>query len=84
MRNEDVAEPRAPASGREQVEAIVIELLPNATWRVELENRAQVLAHATGATTANFVRVRVKDKVLVELSPHDKTRGRIVKLLRKG
>jgi translation initiation factor IF-1 len=84
MSEQNAAESRASASGREQVEASVIELLPNATWRVELDNRAQVLAHAVGAMAANFVRVRVKDRVLVELSPHDRTRGRIVKLLRKG
>jgi translation initiation factor IF-1 len=64
------------------VEATVIELLPNAAYRLELESREQVIAHATGATKANFVRVRPRDKVIVELSPHDKTRGRIVKLLR--
>ncbi len=69
---------------RERAEAIVVELLPNAACRVELGNRGRVIAHAAGATSANFVRLRVKDKVLVELSPHDKTRGRIVKLLGKG
>jgi translation initiation factor IF-1 len=68
----------------EQVEATVIELLPNAVWRVELDSRALAVAHSAGATKTNFVRVRLKDRVLVELSPHDKTRGRIVKLLRKG
>lgn len=66
------------------VVATVIELLPNAAYRVELESRRRVIAHSTGANAANFVRIRVKDKVLVELSPHDKTRGRIVKLLGKG
>ena len=68
----------------EGVVATVIELLPNAAYRVELENRARVIAHSAGANKANFVRVRLKDKVLVELSPHDRTRGRIVKLLGKG
>jgi translation initiation factor IF-1 len=70
-------------SGR-RAEATVIELLPNATCRVELASRGRVIAHLAPATSANFVRVRVKDKVLVELSPHDSTRGRIVKLLGKG
>jgi translation initiation factor IF-1 len=70
--------------GRKPAEATVIELLPNATCRVELPNRGWAIAHATGAAAANFVRVRVRDKVLVELSPHDRTRGRIVKLLGKG
>ncbi len=73
---------KAPA--RERVEATVIELLPSATCRVELANRGLVTAHAAGATAANFVRLRVGDKVLVELTPHDDGRGRIVKLLGKG
>lgn len=76
--------PERPERDKEQgVVATVIELLPNATCRIELENRAQVIAHAAGAAAANFVRLRPKDKVLVELSPRDQTRGRIVKLLRK-
>jgi len=75
---------RKGADKRKRAEATVIELLPNATCRVELADRGRMIAHATAATSANFVRVRVKDKVLVELSPHDKTRGRIVKLLGKG
>ena len=66
-----------------EVEAIVIELLPNVTFRVKLENEARVIAHATGATAANFVRVRPGDKVRVALSPHDKSRGRILELLKK-
>jgi translation initiation factor IF-1 len=75
---------REGADERERTEATVIELLPNATCRVELAGRGRLIAHAAGARSANFVRVRVKDKVLVELSPHDNTRGRIVKLLGKG
>ena len=70
--------------GRKREEATVVELLPSAACRVELENRARVVAHAAGATKTNFVRVRVGDRILVELSPHDVTRGRIVKLLGKG
>jgi translation initiation factor IF-1 len=67
--------------GRE-VAARVIELLPNATYRVELETREQVLAHAAGVRTRNFVRVRPGDRVSVELSPHDPGRGRITKVLK--
>jgi translation initiation factor IF-1 len=63
------------------LEGVVLELLPNATCRVELGSREQVLAHAAGATARNFVRVRPGDRVRVELSPHDRTRGRIVKVL---
>lgn len=65
------------------VVATVVELLPNAAFRLELESRAGVIAHPAGAATANFVRLRPKDKVLVQLSSHDSTRGRIIKLLRK-
>ena len=61
--------------------ATVVELLPSAMYRVELETREQVLAHAVGATARNFVRIRPGDRVQVALSPHDRTRGRITKLL---
>jgi translation initiation factor IF-1 len=64
-------------------EGVVVELLPNATCRVELESREQVLAHAAGAKVKNFVRVRPGDRVSVELSPHDPGRGRIVRILRE-
>ena len=63
------------------VEATVTELLPNATVRVRLANESLVLAHAAGAVKANFVRLRPGDRVQVELSPHDRTRGRIVKII---
>jgi translation initiation factor IF-1 len=65
------------------VEAEVVELMPHAAVRVKLANQQIVLAHATAATKANFVRVRPGDKVQVELSPHDPGRGRIVRLLEK-
>ena len=67
----------------EPVEATVLELLPNAAYRLELESREQVVAHAAAAKAANFVRLRPKDRVLVELSPHDRKRGRIIRLLEK-
>jgi len=60
------------------VTATVVEELANATWRVELEDRRQVLAHAAGNREANFVRVRLGDRVKLALSPLDPTRGRIV------
>jgi len=65
------------------VQATVLELLPRAIVKVELESREEVLAHAAGGKEVNFVRMRPGDQVLVELSPHDRKRGRIVKLLRK-
>lgn len=66
------------------VAATVLELLPSATYRLELESRAQVLAHAAGADVKNFVRLRPGDRVRVILSPHDPTRGRIVELLQES
>ena len=62
--------------------AEVIELLPSAGYRLKLENEEIVIAHATGAGAANFVRLRPGDRVRVELAPHDRTRGRIVELLK--
>lgn len=66
---------------RRPLKATVIELLPQAACRVELEDRRQLVAHLAPATRANFVRVRPGDRVWVELSPADPTRGRITKLL---
>ena len=65
-----------------EVEATVIETLPNAMFRVELENKHQVLAHISGKMRKHFIRILPGDKVLVELSPYDLTRGRIVYRLR--
>ena len=61
-----------------EVEASVVELLPNAMFRVELENKHQVLAHISGKMRKHFIRILPGDRVLVELSPYDLTRGRIV------
>ena len=60
-----------------EVPATVLEELPNALYRVELASKQQVLAHPVGAMKRNFVRLRPGDRVRVELSPHDWTRGRI-------
>ena len=64
-----------------EVEAEVIELLPNATYRLRLDNEDRVLAHTAGVATANFVRLRPGDRVKVEISPHDRARGRIMALV---
>ncbi len=61
-----------------QVEAVVVEPLPNAMFRVELDNKHQVLAHISGKMRKNFIRILTGDRVLVELSPYDLSRGRIV------
>ena len=60
-----------------EVEGEVIESLPNAMFRVELHNKHEVLAHVSGKMRMHFIRVLPGDKVLVELSPYDLTRGRI-------
>ena len=56
---------------------VVKELLPNATFRVELENGHKVLAHISGKMRMHFIRILSGDKVKVQLSPYDLTRGRI-------
>lgn len=61
-----------------EVLATVIESLPNAMFRVELDNKHRVLAHISGKMRKNFIRILPGDKVSVELSPYDLTRGRIV------
>jgi len=60
-----------------EVEGIVIETLPNATFRVELANGHEVLAHISGKMRKYYIRILPADKVLVELSPYDLNRGRI-------
>jgi len=61
-----------------EVMATVVEPLPNAMFRVELENKHQVLAHVAGRIRKNGIRALPGDKVAVELSPYDRTRVRIV------
>ncbi|HET9886626.1 MAG TPA: translation initiation factor IF-1 [bacterium] len=61
-----------------QVEGTVVEPLPNASFRVELENGHRVLAHISGKMRMNFIKILPGDKVTVELSPYDLSRGRIV------
>jgi len=55
----------------------VIEALPNATFQVELENGHKILAHISGKLRMNFIRILPGDKVTVEMSPYDLTKGRI-------
>jgi translation initiation factor IF-1 len=64
------------------VEGKVIEALPNAYFKVELDNGHQVLAHASGKMRVHFIRILPGDRVVVELSPYDLSRGRII--YRKG
>jgi translation initiation factor IF-1 len=61
-----------------EVEGRVIEPLPNAMFRVELENGHKVLAHVSGKMRMHFIKILPGDRVTVELSPYDLTRGRII------
>ncbi len=61
-----------------QVEGKVVETLPNAMFRVELENGHKVLAHISGKMRMHYIRILPGDRVTVELSPYDLTRGRVV------
>ncbi len=61
-----------------EVEGIVTEPLPNAMFTVELENGHKVLAHISGKMRMNYIRILPGDRVMVELSPYDLNRGRII------
>jgi len=61
-----------------EVEGTVVEAQPNATFRVELANGHRVLAHISGKMRQNYIRILPEDRVVVELSPYDLSRGRIV------
>ena len=70
------------ADGSErQVTGVVMAQLPSGLYQVELEGARRVTAHASGSPERNFVRVLVGDRVAVELTPRDLTRGRIVRKL---
>ncbi len=60
-----------------EIEGIVVEKLPNAMFKVELDNGHQVLAHISGKLRKNFIRILPGDKVTMEMSPYDLTKGRI-------
>ena len=60
-----------------EVEGTLLEALPNATFQVELQNGHKILAHVSGKLRMNFIRILPGDKVTVEMSPYDLTKGRI-------
>ena len=60
-----------------KVEGTVVELLPNTMFRVELPNKHRVLAHISGKMRLNFIRLLPGDKVMIEMTPYDLTKGRI-------
>lgn len=61
-----------------RISATVVEALPNAVFRVELENGHRIIAHVSGKMRMNFIRILPGDVVTVELSPYDLSKGRIV------
>ncbi len=61
-----------------EIEGTVVEKLPNAMFRVKLENEHEVLAHISGKLRMNFIRILPGDKVTIEMSPYDLTKGRII------
>ncbi len=65
-----------------EMEGVVKEALPNATFRVLLENGREVIAHVSGRMRVHFIRIVPGDRVKVEISPYDPTRGRIVYRMR--
>jgi len=61
-----------------EFEGTVVELLPNATFRVKLENNHEIIAHTAGKMRKNRIRVLTGDKVMIEMTPYDLTKGRII------
>lgn len=61
-----------------EVEGVVVEKLPNAMFAVQLENGHQILAHISGKLRMNFIRILPGDKVTIEMSPYDLSKGRII------
>jgi translation initiation factor IF-1 len=68
--------------GAVTVEGTVLEALPHGLYRVGIEHQRQVVAHAPGGAGRNFIRVLIGDRVRMELSPRDLTRGRIIAVVR--
>jgi len=66
-----------PKEGSIEFQGIVLELLPNAMFKVKLENNHEILAHSSGKMRKNRIRVLAGDKVTVEMTPYDLTKGRI-------
>lgn len=63
------------------VEGVVVETLPSTTFKVKLENGHEILAHISGRMRVNYIKLLPGDKVILEMSPYDLTRGRITKRL---
>ena len=67
-----------PKEGSIEFQGVVLELLPNAMFKVKLENDHEILAHSSGKMRKNRIRVLAGDKVTVEMTPYDLTKGRII------
>ena len=67
-----------PKEGSIEFQGVVMELLPNAMFKVKLENDHEILAHSSGKMRKNRIRVLAGDKVTVEMTPYDLTKGRII------
>jgi translation initiation factor IF-1 len=76
--DDEIAEDMAKKEGVIEIEGSVVEALPNAMFRVELQNGHKVLAHISGKMRQHYIRILPEDRVVVELSPYDLNRGRIV------
>ena len=66
-----------PKEGSIEFQGVVLELLPNAMFKVKLENDHEILAHSSGKMRKNRIRVLAGDNVMVEMTPYDLTKGRI-------
>ena len=75
---QQIVEDMAKKDGVIEIEGTIVEALPNAMFRVELTNGHKVLAHISGKMRQHYIRILPEDRVVVELSPYDLTRGRIV------
>ena len=75
---QQIVEDMPKKEGVIEIEGTVVEALPNAMFRVELTNGHKVLAHISGKMRQHYIRILPEDRVVVELSPYDLTRGRIV------
>ena len=67
-----------PKEGSIEFKGVVLELLPNAMFKVKLENKHEILAHSSGKMRKNRIRVLAGDQVMVEVTPYDLTKGRII------
>ena len=84
MKSLKEADQETSSEAERTADGLVVELLPSALVRVRLEGEHQLIAHLPSTQRANFVRLRVGDRVLVAVSIQDRTRGRVLELLTKG